>query len=260
MLQDIKLMKELNFNAVRTCHYPDDPYWYDLCDRYGLYITAEANIESHGMGYGDKTLAKVPAWKKATIERNDRHVARNFNHPSIIVWSLGNEAGYGPNFDAAYEYVKAMDPSRPVQYERAEKNGKSDIYCPMYSGYKGVEQFANDKADMRPMIQCEYAHAMGNSEGGFKEYWDLFRKYPKLQGGYIWDFVDQSIRWKGKNGQGDIRIRRRLERLRPVGLELLRQRCGIARPCAQSARMGGEASAAAYPHHPLRTSQGKRIQ
>ncbi len=201
MLQDIKLMKELNFNAVRTCHYPDDPYWYDLCDRYGLYITAEANIESHGMGYGDKTLAKVPAWKKATIERNDRHVARNFNHPSIIVWSLGNEAGYGPNFDAAYEYVKAMDPSRPVQYERAEKNGKSDIYCPMYSGYKGVEQFANDKADMRPMIQCEYAHAMGNSEGGFKEYWDLFRKYPKLQGGYIWDFVDQSIRWKGKNGQ-----------------------------------------------------------
>ena len=201
MIQDIKLMKELNMNAVRTCHYPDDPRWYDLCDKYGLYVTAEANVEGHGMGYGENTLGKNPTFAKAIIERNDRHIDRNFNHPSIIVWSLGNETGYGPNFEAAYEYVKEKDPSRPVQYERAELKGKSDIYCPMYSGYKGAENFAKDQNDMRPMIQCEYAHAMGNSEGGFKEYWDLFRKYPKLQGGYIWDFVDQSIRWTTKDGK-----------------------------------------------------------
>ena len=201
MIQDIKLMKELNMNAVRTCHYPDDPRWYDLCDKYGLYVTAEANIEGHGMGYNDLALAKNPAYEHMIVERNRRHVERNFNHPSIIVWSLGNETGYGDNFEAAYDYVKAADPSRPVQYERAENYGKTDIYCPMYSGYKGSEDFGKDKTDMRPMIQCEYAHAMGNSEGGFKEYWDLFRKYPKLQGGYIWDFVDQSLRWKGKNGR-----------------------------------------------------------
>lgn len=201
MLQDIKLMKELNINAVRTCHYPDDPRWYDLCDKYGLYVTAEANVEGHGMGYGDRTLAANPDYAKAIMERNRRHIDRNFNHPSIIVWSLGNETGYGPNFEAAYDYVKAADPSRPVQYERAERKGKSDIYCPMYSGYKGSENFGKDQTDMRPMIQCEYGHAMGNSQGGFKEYWDLFRQYPKLQGGYIWDFVDQSIRWKGKNGE-----------------------------------------------------------
>jgi beta-galactosidase len=201
MIRDIKLMKELNLNAVRTCHYPDDPRWYELCDRYGLYVTAEANVEAHGMGYKETTIANNPDYKKAIVERNRRHLERNFNHPCIIVWSLGNESGYGTNFEAAYEYMKAADTSRPVQYERAELTGKSDIYCPMYSGYVGAEQFANDSTDMRPMIQCEYAHAMGNSEGGFKEYWDLFRKYPKLQGGYIWDFVDQSIRWKGKDGK-----------------------------------------------------------
>lgn len=193
MEQDIKRMKELNINAIRTCHYPDDQYFYDLCDKYGIYVTAEANIESHGMGYGEKTLAKNPAYRTAHLERNRRHVARNFNHPSIIVWSLGNEAGYGPNFEDAYDLVKEMDPTRPVQYEQAGQNGKTDIFCPMYYGYEGCEAYSQGN-NPRPLIQCEYAHAMGNSEGGFKEYWDLVRKYPKYQGGYIWDFVDQSVR------------------------------------------------------------------
>lgn len=197
---DIRRMKELNINAVRTCHYPDDPRWYDLCDRYGIYVTAEANIESHGMGYNEKTLAKNPAYAKAHLERNQRHVQALYNHPSIIVWSLGNEAGYGPNFEAAYDWIKAEDPSRPVQYEQAHKDGKSDIYCPMYADYQHCIDYATDSKYQRPLIQCEYAHAMGNSMGGFKEYWDIIRKYPKYQGGYIWDFVDQSIRWPGKDG------------------------------------------------------------
>lgn len=200
MLQDVKLMKEMNINAVRTCHYPDDPYWYDLCDRYGLYVTAEANIESHGMGYDEATLAKDPQYKKAHVERNRRHVIRNYNHPSIIVWSLGNEAGYGPNFEAAYDEVKSLDESRPVQYERAPLDGKTDIFCPMYYGYESSVKYSENDAYTKPLIQCEYAHAMGNSEGGFKEYWDIIRNYPKYQGGYIWDFVDQSLRWKNKDG------------------------------------------------------------
>ena len=200
MLQDIQMMKKLNINAVRTCHYPDDEMWYDLCDEYGIYVTAEANIESHGMGYGDETLAKNPAYAKAHMERNQRHVQHLYNHPSIIVWSLGNEAGYGPNFEAAYDWIKAEDTSRPVQYEQAHINGKSDIFCPMYYPYEHSEKYAQNPEHTKPLIQCEYAHAMGNSQGGFKEYWDLVRKYPKYQGGYIWDFVDQSIRWKGKDG------------------------------------------------------------
>lgn len=200
MIQDIQIMKQFNLNAVRTCHYPDDNFWYDLCDKYGIYVVAEANIESHGMGYGDKTLAKNPSYKKAHLERNQRNVQRGFNHPSIIFWSLGNEAGYGPNFDAAYDWIKAEDPSRAVQYEQAGYNGKTDIYCPMYSGYQSCEDYCKDDSKQKPLIQCEYAHAMGNSQGGFKEYWDLVRKYPKYQGGFIWDFVDQSIRWEGKNG------------------------------------------------------------
>ncbi len=202
MLQDIKRMKELNINAVRTSHYPDDPLWYDLCDKYGIYVTAEANIESHGMGYGEETLAKNPLYHKAHLERNQRNVARNYNHPSIIVWSLGNEAGDGKNFADAYDLVKSMDQSRPVQYERALwEDGKTDIYCPMYYNYEHCQRYCEDPAQTRPLIQCEYAHAMGNSEGGFKEYWDLVRKYPKYQGGYIWDFVDQSLRWKNAEGQ-----------------------------------------------------------
>lgn len=201
MIQDIQIMKQFNINAVRTCHYPDDNFWYELCDKYGIYVVAEANLESHGMGYEEKTLAKVSSYKKAHLERNQRNVRRGFNHPSIIFWSLGNEAGYGPNFEAAYEWVKAEDPSRAVQYERAGLNGKTDIYCPMYYRYKDCEEYAKNPDSPKPLIQCEYAHAMGNSEGGFKEYWDLIRKYPKYQGGFIWDFVDQSCRWTGKDGK-----------------------------------------------------------
>ncbi len=200
MIQDIQIMKQFNLNAVRTCHYPDDNFFYELCDKYGIYMVAEANVESHGMGYGEKTLAKRADYNKAHMERNQRNVQRSFNHPSIIFWSLGNEAGYGKNFEDAYDWVKAEDPSRPVQYERAGYEGKTDIYCPMYLGYAGSEKYCKDASKTKPFIQCEYAHAMGNSEGGFKEYWDLVRKYPKYQGGFIWDFVDQSIRWPGKNG------------------------------------------------------------
>lgn len=200
MEQDIRRMKELNINAVRTCHYPNDPRWYELCDRYGLYVTAEANVESHGMGYGDETLAKNPAYAKAHMERNQRHIKALYNHPSIIVWSLGNEAGYGPNFEAAYDWIKAEDPSRPVQYEQARIDGQTDIFCPMYYPYDASEKYSAAPNTTKPLIQCEYAHAMGNSMGGFKEYWDLVRKYPKYQGGYIWDFVDQAVRWKGKDG------------------------------------------------------------
>ena len=193
MEADVRLMKELNINAVRTSHYPDDPYWYELCDRYGLYVVAEADIESHGMGYGEQSLAKFPSWQKAHLERNERNVLRNFNHPSIIFWSLGNEAGYGCNFEAAYDLVKALDPSRPVQYERAGYSGKTDVFCPMYYGYDDCEKYSLDPARTKPLIQCEYAHAMGNSLGGFREYWELIRKYPKYQGGFIWDFVDQGL-------------------------------------------------------------------
>ncbi|MDE6265142.1 MAG: DUF4981 domain-containing protein, partial [Paramuribaculum sp.] len=200
MIQDIELMKKFNINAVRTCHYPDDNLWYDLCDKYGIYVVAEANLESHGMGYGEKTLAKVPLYKQTHLERNQRNVQRNFNHPSIIFWSLGNEGGDGQNFVDAYNWVKAEDPSRAVQYERCGYADHTDIYCPMYAGYTEVENYGKRTDVSKPMIQCEYAHAMGNSEGGFKEYWDLFRKYPNLQGGFIWDFVDQSPRWTGKNG------------------------------------------------------------
>ena len=201
MIQDIQIMKKFNLNAVRTCHYPDANLWYDLCDQYGIYVVAEANVESHGMGYGEKTLAKNPAYAKAHMERNQRNVQRGYNHPSIIFWSLGNEAGYGPNFEAAYDWIKAEDPTRAVQYEQAGKTGKTDIYCPMYLDYDRSAAYCEDAANQKPLIQCEYAHAMGNSQGGFKEYWDLIRKYPKYQGGFIWDFVDQSVRWKGKNGK-----------------------------------------------------------
>jgi beta-galactosidase len=195
MIQDIRIMKQLNINAVRTCHYPDDPRWYDLCDEYGLYITAESNLESHGMGYGEHTLAKNSAFELAHLERQYGNVHPLKNHPSIIVWSLGNEAGYGPNFEKAYDWVKATDNTRPCQFEQAGQNGKTDIFCPMYYGYEGCEAYSKNN-NPRPLIQCEYAHAMGNSMGGFKEYWDLIRKYPKYQGGYIWDFVDQGMRDK----------------------------------------------------------------
>ncbi|WP_303004496.1 glycoside hydrolase family 2 TIM barrel-domain containing protein [Bacteroides congonensis] len=209
MIQDIQLMKKFNMNAVRTCHYPDDNLWYDLCDQYGLYVVAETNIESHGMGFKETTLAKKTLFKQAHLERNQRNVQRNFNHPSIIFWSLGNESGDGPNFEACHNWIKAEDPSRACQYEQAcqyrktRQTGHTDILCPMYYDYSTMEQYGKATDTTKPLIQCEYAHAMGNSEGGFKEYWDLIRKYPNLQGGFIWDFVDQSVRWKGK-GNVDI--------------------------------------------------------
>lgn len=193
MIQDIKIMKQLNINAVRTSHYPCDPRWYDLCDEYGIYITAEANLESHGMGYEEKSLAKFPEYIVPHIERNEGNVKPLINHPSVIVWSLGNECGYGVNFEKAYDWVKACDTTRPAQYERGGYDSKTDIYCPMYIGYEESESYCKSNGT-KPYIQCEYAHAMGNSEGGFKEYWDLIRKYPKYQGGYIWDFVDQGLR------------------------------------------------------------------
>ncbi len=200
MLRDIRIMKENNINAVRTSHYPNDPLWYELCDRYGIYVVAEANIESHGMGYRETTLAINPDFEIAHMERNQRHVRLLVNHPSIIIWSLGNEAGNGINFTHCYNWVKSWDKSRPVHYERAcEKNDNTDIYCPMYYNYNKCEKYASSNPS-KPLIQCEYAHAMGNSMGGFKEYWDLIRKYPHYQGGFIWDFVDQGQRMTTANG------------------------------------------------------------
>ena len=196
MIEDIKIMKQLNINAVRTCHYPDDPRWYDLCDEYGLYLTAEANLESHGMGYGESTLAKRQDFELMHWERNEANVKTYKNHPSIIVWSLGNEAGFGPNFEKCYTWIKDYDKTRPVQYERAPyDSGFTDIACPMYADYGWCDRYCKGN-NPRPLIQCEYAHAMGNSMGGFKEYWDMIRKEPKYQGGYIWDFVDQGMRDK----------------------------------------------------------------
>lgn len=201
MLQDIKLMKAYNINAVRTCHYPNNNRWYELCDQYGLYVCAEANVESHGMGYKEKTLAKNSAYKLAHLERNERHVKHLRNHASVIQWSLGNEAGFGENFEAAYRLVKSMDATRPVQYEQAAKNDKfTDVFCPMYPDYNSCESYLKNDPKM-PLIMCEYAHAMGNSVGGFKEYWDMIRKYPLFQGGFIWDFVDQSPRVKRADGK-----------------------------------------------------------
>ena len=198
MIQDIKIMKAFNINAVRTSHYPNDNLWSDLCDRYGLYVVAEANVESHGIG-GHKTLARNPLFAKAHLERNQRNVQRSYNHPSIIFWSLGNEAGFGANFEACYTWIKNEDKTRAVQYEQAKINEFTDIFCPMYQDYEGNREYCEGDID-KPLIQCEYTHAMGNSLGGFKEYWDLIRKYPKYQGGFIWDFVDQSLRWKNKEG------------------------------------------------------------
>lgn len=201
MIRDIKLIKSLNFNAVRTCHYPNTPLWYDLCDQYGLYLIDEANIESHGMGYGEQTLAKRPDYAAAHLVRNQRMVLRDYNHPSIIFWSLGNEAGSGENFHQCYTWIKQYDPSRPVQYEQAipyyqdyprDAAYDSDIQCPMYADYRWVDRYMGSNPE-RPLIFCEYAHAMGNSLGGFKEYWDQIRRYPHFQGGFIWDWADQAL-------------------------------------------------------------------
>ena len=202
MLNDIRIFKELNINAVRTSHYPNDPRWYDLCDKYGIYVIDEANVESHGMGYEEKTLAKVPAFGKAHLERNQRMLQRDFNHPSIIIWSMGNEAGMGPNFEACYNWIKSYDPSRPVHYERAvgyKDNAYTDIVCPMYMRPDDCEKYVTENPT-KPLIQCEYAHSMGNSMGCLSDYWKLIRRYPAYQGGFIWDFVDQAIARKETDG------------------------------------------------------------
>lgn len=197
MIQDIKLMKRMNMNAVRTCHYPDDPIWYDLCDEYGLYVVAEANQESHGFGYEETSEAKKPNFARQIMERNRHNVEMHFNHPSVIIWSLGNETADGPNFTAAFEWIKTQDKSRPIHWERAGRDGNNtEIFCPMYYGHADCERYAKDPKYTKPLIQCEYNHTMGNSSGGLKEYWDLIRKYPKYQGGFIWDFMDQALHRK----------------------------------------------------------------
>lgn len=203
MMQDIAIMKRNNINAVRTCHYPNANEWYDLCDEYGIYVVAEANLEAHGLGFSKTAISTKEDFMQSFLERNQRNVQRNFNHPSIIFWSLGNETADGMNFEACYRWIKREDSSRPVQYEQAKKREHTDVFCPMYLNHKGCEEYAasGKPEDGKPLIQCEYAHAMGNSMGGFKEYWDLVRKYPKFQGGFIWDFVDQSLRGTNKDGQ-----------------------------------------------------------
>ena len=195
MIQDIKIMKQFNINAVRTCHYADDPVWYDLCDEYGIYLCAEANQESHGCGYRDDSEAKKTQFAKQILERNQHNMGVNFNHPSVIIWSMGNETVDGPNFTAAYQWIKSQDLSRPIHWEQAGSGPNTDIRCPMYASQGWCERYAlsNSPEDQKPLIQCEYSHAMGNSCGGFKEYWDLVRKYPKYQGGFIWDFADQAL-------------------------------------------------------------------
>ncbi|GHT42853.1 beta-galactosidase [Bacteroidia bacterium] len=192
MLRDIQLMKEVNINAVRTCHYPNSPFLYDLCDEYGIYVLDEANLESHGMRYGNDCLAKNPLYLGAHLERDSRMVLRDFNHPSVVLWSMGNEAGNGPAFELCYNWIKTYDPSRPVQYWFSEETGQSDIYCTMYMHPDDCMKYLQSNPQ-KPLIHCEYAHAMGNSMGGFKEYWDMIREQPLLQGGFIWDFADQAI-------------------------------------------------------------------
>ena len=193
MIQDIMMMKRLNINAVRTCHYPDDPRWYDLCDKYGLYVVAEANQESHGFQYGDDAAAKKPEFAKQIMERNQHNVSMFYNHPSIITWSMGNETVMGDNFIQAYKWIKSQDKTRPVQYEQARRGEGTDIFCPMYYPVAASEKYAKDPNSPMPLIQCEYNHTMGNSGGNLSDYWDLIRKYPILQGGFDWDFVDQAL-------------------------------------------------------------------
>lgn len=202
MEQDIKLAKQFNINTIRTCHYPDDEYFYELCDKYGIYVIDEANVESHGMGYNLlRTLANKPSWVDAHVTRATRMYDRDKNHPCVITWSLGNEAGNGYNMYESYLALKNLDNTRPVQYERANNDWgfgfewNTDIVCPMYPDPKGLLYYSDSIKDhSRPLIMCEYAHAMGNSMGGFKDYWDIIRsRQPLLQGGCIWDMIDQAF-------------------------------------------------------------------
>ncbi|MCG2614251.1 DUF4981 domain-containing protein [Terrimonas sp. NA20] len=208
MLKDIRLMKELNINAVRLSHYPNDPLWYKLCDQYGLYLVDEANIETHGMGaefqaWFDKAKhpAYMPEWAAAHMDREKRMVERDKNHPSVIIWSLGNECGNGPVFHDAYKWIKERDASRPVQFEQAGEDWNTDIVCPMYPAIRNMKRYAADSSKKRPYIMCEYSHAMGNSNGNFREYWDIIDSSPHMQGGFIWDWVDQGIKTKDDNGK-----------------------------------------------------------
>jgi len=198
---DIRMMKENNINAVRSSHYPNHPYWYDLCDKYGLYVIDEANIESHPLAINEKTqIGDEVSWLPAHLSRLQRMFYRDRNHPSIIIWSLGNEAGHGVVFNSMYKWLKKNDPSRPVQYEPAGKNNYTDIYCPMYAKPENLVKYAEDDPE-KPGIMIEYCHAMGNSVGNLQDYWDIIEQYPVLQGGFIWDWVDQSLEYKDKKGK-----------------------------------------------------------
>ena len=202
MIADIKEMKRMNINAVRTCHYPDDPQWYDLCDEYGLYVIAEANQEGHGFHYDPNTAPTYkPMFAKPILERNQHNVSVQFNHPSVIVWSLSNETCDGPNFTAARDWIRATDPSRPIHWERAQGGENTDLMCPMYASPEWCERYASKPESTKPLILCEYNHAMGNSGGGLMEYWDAVRRLPKFQGGFVWDFVDQGLRVKTADGK-----------------------------------------------------------
>ncbi|MCL3781401.1 DUF4981 domain-containing protein [Prolixibacteraceae bacterium JC049] len=200
MMKDVRTMKRFNVNTVRTSHYPQPERWYELCNQYGLYVIDEANIESHGMGYGKESLAKDKKWLEAHMMRTKRMVERDKNHPSVIIWSLGNEAGDGINFESTSAWIKSRDLSRPVHYERAEKRPHTDIVCPMYMSIGNMEKYAKTHND-RPLIQCEYAHAMGNSVGNLQDYWDVIEKYDVLQGGCIWDWVDQGLLFENEKGE-----------------------------------------------------------
>ena len=195
MERDIALMKQMNINAVRTCHYPDDPYWYELCDKYGLYVWDEANCESHAQGYGEKSLAKDPQYKEMVWQRNRNMLERDKNHPSVIMWSMGNECGNGVNFEYTYDWMKNRDKTRPVTYERAIYDRNTDVIGLMYASPKYLQKFVDEGLDKegRPFIMVEYCHAMGNSMGGMKDYWDVIEANEQLQGGCIWDWVDQSF-------------------------------------------------------------------
>ena len=202
MIEDIRLMKQFNVNAVRTCHYPDDPYFYELCDEYGLYVCAEANQESHGFYYAKDAVTTTDLFALPIMERNQHNVINQFNHPSIIYWSMGNETADSKNFTAVKRWINEYDPSRPVHFERAIEGDNTDFYAEMYITPESTERYAKDPSKKKPLIHCEYAHAMGNSCGVMQDYWDLARKYPKYQGGYIWDFVDQGLR--GKDAKGNM--------------------------------------------------------
>jgi len=213
MLEDVLLMKQHNLNAVRTSHYPNDPRFYDLCDEYGLYVIDECDIEAHGFDYQPPDIpTKLPEWEAAFVDRMERMVQRDKNHPSIIMWSLGNESGYGPNHVAMAARGRELDPTRPIHYEGDYDGEISDVYSSMYTHVDNVIRIGkcnaraknprrgnNMKANLpqntgKPFVLCEYAHAMGNGPGGLKEYWDAIYKYPRLMGGFVWDWVDQGIR------------------------------------------------------------------